>query len=858
MTPSVVVSPSGHTIDRYEDDRPTKRPRTDSMILVEEIRHSPPSTSAAAPDQHVFISESTLATKKQSGKKPPLSCCECRRLKLRVSLFRSFLEVSDHNSNTTKVRSNFSMVGIYVASLLPAPHPLVSPIFSGSCKKRGVSDICPDGVLVSGKGTRFILANTEQLHSKIQDMSEHIRRLEEALEHSSNPSNPHPLLQPEMLNVKSTMELYGVAVPKNGPGSALPVSSERTFNHDTLMDDSERKFDGNVAAGKRLRESKMEAEIDRLSSAFPQGDGRTSSGPNIQLREYLRSQLPRERLAHISGNSCGIMQPGHITFFPNIIHHCYSTVTEELSPRRLALLFMILAIGSIVDLARPLDPSDSEKYHGLGRAALCEISLLEDTTLETITALYYDLWYLLVFSDKKQGLTQAWAIMGLTTKLAQSIGLHRNGVKSKVIPEEVEKRRNLFWELSYLDARLALSLGRPPSLSIKYTDCPHPSYIPEVDHLESSHHYYTWNHSFYIECLYPIVDALSQPGIEYSTIISLDTMVRNFPVPPSLRLSNPKSRSLLLQQVGFTVAYESAISGPEEAFNKRHRYAPSVVAVWLGAVRMIAAVQRLYRQEPELSERITGWWSNVFSAVIAIALLVSRAPFTCLSPAGVQELERARLMFKSQTCARADRIVPMLDTIIAKANNIFKRWYHGQEVPTVVLRHEEGHGHDPFIDQFIKMDSNNRRFVPAPSPPPTDDSFKNAHPVLTQCIAEAHARASIMFPMRKPCQCSNVKMMKKKEPVGRFGSGSSSSPSPSPSSSSSLTCPPSHSWTPAPAMDVGGSDQLLPDVYPDIANPLKFNDAPSVMSNRPPFYHSVNFELGAFEPNMEHGWMGWF
>lgn len=104
---------------------------------------------------------------------------------------------------------------------------------------------------------------------------------------------------------------------------------------------------------------------------------------------------------------------------------------------------------------------------------------------------------------------------------------------------------------------------------------------------------------------------------------------------------------MLLQQVSFTMAYESgticsdmrlpqsveppvnlvllqlhrtyfmrALSGPEEAFNKRHRYAPSVVAVWLGAVRMIAAVETLYRREPELAARILGYWSNTFSAVV--------------------------------------------------------------------------------------------------------------------------------------------------------------------------------------------------------------------------------------------------
>ncbi|GAW06156.1 hypothetical protein LENED_008058 [Lentinula edodes] len=575
--------------------------------------------------------------------------------------------------------------------LNPALHKII-----GSCKKRGVSDICPDGVLVSGKGTRFILANTEQLHSKIQEMSEHIRRLEEALEGTSSPSNPHPLLQPEMLNVKSTMQLYGVAQPKHD-GSSIPVSAERTIDHD-LNPDIEPHWS------------------DAMSSVAANGS-RDSA-------EYIRCQLPsRQESAYLWEQmranvswQCNIHPDP--SFISNLLHHCYSTPLEELSPRRLALLYMILAIGCYVDLNRPAESPDSEKYHMLARAALCEIPVLEDTTVETVTALYYELWFLLVFSDKKKSTDQAWALMGLTAKLAQSIGLHRNGVKSKVIPEEVENRRSLFWELLCLDSRLALSLGRPPSLSVKHMDCSRPMYIPDphCDFLESSHHYQSWKHSFYVDCLYPIVDALSQPGIEYSTVLELDMQVRKFPIPEHLQRQNSQSRIMLLQQVSFTMAYESvllqlhrtyfmrALSGPEEAFNKRHRYAPSVVAVWLGAVRMIAAVETLYRREPELAARILGYWSNTFSAVVAIALLVSRAPFTCLSPAGLQELQRARLLYQAVTHTRSSEIVPMLDIIIAKANNIFQRWYHGQDVPTLVLRHEDEH--DTFIDQLIKMDSN--------------------------------------------------------------------------------------------------------------------------------------------------------
>jgi hypothetical protein len=46
-------------------------------------------------------------------------------------------------------------------------------------------------------------------------------------------------------------------------------------------------------------------------------------------------------------------------------------------------------------------------------------------------------------------------------------------------------------------------------------------------------------------------------------------------------------------------------------------------------------------------------------AQVALCLLVSRAPFTCLSPAVLQELERARMLFNSakDTCPRALQVI---------------------------------------------------------------------------------------------------------------------------------------------------------------------------------------------------------
>lgn len=107
-------------------------------------------------------------------------------------------------------------------------------------------------MLVSGKGTRFILANTEHLHGKIQEMSDRIRSLEDALqslhsEHASDPEEPHPLMQPELLGIKSTMGLYSGtqsnsdSPPKssnsNGNGHRMdvdPAKLERGSSEDTL------------------------------------------------------------------------------------------------------------------------------------------------------------------------------------------------------------------------------------------------------------------------------------------------------------------------------------------------------------------------------------------------------------------------------------------------------------------------------------------------------------------------------------------------------------------------------------------------------------------------------------------------
>jgi hypothetical protein len=74
-------------------------------------------------------------------------------------------------------------------------------------------------------------------------------------------------------------------------------------------------------------------------------------------------------------------------FLPNLIHCVYTSQLSALLPHRLGLFLMILAIGSMVDLQQGPDRYKAEKYHSLARAALCEVPVMDDTSLDAVNAL---------------------------------------------------------------------------------------------------------------------------------------------------------------------------------------------------------------------------------------------------------------------------------------------------------------------------------------------------------------------------------------------------------------------------------------------------------------------------------------
>ena len=89
--------------------------------------------------------------------------------------------------------------------------------------------------------------------------------------------------------------------------------------------------------------------------------------------------------------------------------------------QRLSVMFMVLAIGCLMDIRLPSYSIEAEKYHQLARAALFQNNIFDEPTLGAVQALYLMSFYLF-FSDKHGSSGGSrWAIMGMAVKLAQSV-----------------------------------------------------------------------------------------------------------------------------------------------------------------------------------------------------------------------------------------------------------------------------------------------------------------------------------------------------------------------------------------------------------------------------------------------------
>ncbi|KAG8220860.1 hypothetical protein J3R82DRAFT_2355 [Butyriboletus roseoflavus] len=639
-----------------------------------------------------------------------LSCAECRRSVAHLSTMDSFpsslrqleatlrQEYSLRLLRQTRVRRDLS--GRYV--ILPFL-PLLPP------RNRSRHFRLVD------HGSSFVLASTQELHEKISVLCNRVRELEDALRHSHSLVSPdrHHLLADDLLQIKAPLQREP-PTHRNVPRGDVKEEEQNgeivdAFGSLSINASGGAKYFGSIAnswyflqnEGSEAQESEsgrlaslqnvLSPEILARSGAFPLVP---TSHPlqveNVRLRE-LFWYLPESPKAHYLSRvyyTLGAWMYDPVNeqdFFEEIYPLFYAPDAappsdDPLLSHKLALMFMVLAIGSLVDIKHPAYNIEAEKYHQLARASLFQGSLFEDPTISAVQTLFLMTFFLFLSDRHGSNSGTRWAIIGMAIKVAQSIGLHRDPSRWGVDQKETLRRRELFWELYTYDSWQCWTFGRPPSFYLSHIDCKLP-YTGEP----GDESYHAWKHRFASECMSVVHDqAFGAKTPTYATVLQLDRKLRAFPVPSNLQVagfgnsSPPESHhqesvSLILQRHIVLAIREMNLLYLHRSFFARavtdhpkdplgSPYGTSVIAAYRSAGSLVALMRNLHAQLKEPSERMWFLWTHMFSCAIVLGSVVTRCPSMSLAPSALVQLDSACELFSK--AARGFRAQPVLDIMI--------------------------------------------------------------------------------------------------------------------------------------------------------------------------------------------------
>jgi hypothetical protein len=161
-----------------------------------------------------------------------------------------------------------------------------------------------------------------------------------------------------------------------------------------------------------------------------------------------------------------------------------SSNTDSLSKSEEVLLFSIY-YGAVCSLSTTQCEKQlcedkeqlSNRFRFAVEQALARANFLNSSSLMVLQA--FVLFLICVRSQDDTRLV--WSLSGLTTHLAQALGVHRDGTNFGLSPFETEMRRRLWWHICILDTRAAEDHGADPSFTEAFYDAKLPLNINDDD-----------------------------------------------------------------------------------------------------------------------------------------------------------------------------------------------------------------------------------------------------------------------------------------------------------------------------------------------------------------------------------------
>lgn len=586
------------------------------------------------------------------------------------------------------------------------------------CKKNGTEAACLQSAIV--KGTRSLKPATIALHEDLAKLSKREQLLKQAIaEVQHTISNlPHPLLV-EDLQIRTASPVPNLQRSlDNVAADPRQVETDELAGLDAAMRSLHidgTQYHGDTAASEHLLAENdtvdvpdsapplpakrkpppvdFPGQIISYSMLFPFHDQPLPSDLDVFLRflpPYDRAiELLDNYHRYFSWNT--LVSPVPLTmktllslFYPSCERTSVLLVEDA---QTLAYLFMIFLLGSIYDTHIDVDSmtKDVDQYFTLARAAMASFPIDVCPRINGIRAILLMVWYFRVYPGRQLREYQ-WSITGVLAKAVIASGLHRD--LSAVVPDPIEHAslKQTFWEFYCNDIWMSFMFGRPTSMVSKMVQCERPKEVSVPDHQHSD--FFPWKYSF----TQLVCDIATERNITYEDTLRLEKKLRDHPLPASL--SWPQAHQPLPNEPPGRLfqRYIAAVWRTAPVFYIHKRWVPEILknarttdpmtsAHWNSAITAYESARalvhdmiRLWRELPQLIERMAPFWSHTGTAAIALGALVACVPECDFAPDALSHLDQACDMFEaSKNGLQPLKILPTMRRLQMKARYAFER-----------------------------------------------------------------------------------------------------------------------------------------------------------------------------------------
>ncbi|KAF8128704.1 hypothetical protein EV363DRAFT_1170417 [Boletus edulis] len=575
-----------------------------------------------------------------------------------------------------------------------------------TCIRRGCDVLCPNSTIPPGDGSRFVTTAEDFLRRKIVKMEERMRLLEDALFIIQDGScKPYPLSDGQMLEsgdmkwqpevdedqvMDNDFSKYGLvdafgSLYLNGKGSSsdgpAPLGTSGGSEQAKVL---VAELSSPASHAEEINLSYFPQEVSVLHQAFPFTPPGISADSVQDVIESYLPPFPRatalcETFFQSTSWVFNIVSRQHILgeLIPVVYRYARGQIPKQprsYGPHDIALLFIVFALGALVDPSLPPHNVEGQHYHILSRAAICLQSVFAQRSVVTIKALNLMSIYNGMCGIENK-LEQSSSLLNLAAHVALQIGFHKDPSAWGMTGKEAYERRTCFWNLLSGTLWQSLISGRPPAIIPSSIDCHIPT-EEEEDMYQSGEaplFFGIWSFSFTMQCLVPVVEATQ--GVHppsYDAVLALDCKIREFLIPQvssSRHTLGDMQTSVRSQLREITLLFlhrnffaQALVDFPLDPLKSPFRQ--SFLIAYQSATRVLNTTRKQFAHQPVLYARVWRVWSVAFSAAVIVAAVAIKRSSVSLEPEPFGQLDLACTLFReaSRMSVRAQKALVRINT----------------------------------------------------------------------------------------------------------------------------------------------------------------------------------------------------